>query len=87
MKYAWIDAHRDLFAITRMCRLLMVSRTGYCQWRERAPSARTIANSVLDVQVATIHAHSRRRYGRNRILRALRTQGTAPGHERVRRSL
>ena len=87
MKYAWIDAHRDLFAITRMCRLLMVSRTGYCQWRERAPSARTIANSVLDVQVAAIHARSRRRYGRHRILRALRQQGTAPGHERVRRSL
>ena len=87
MKYAWIDTHHDQFAITRMCRLLTVSRTGYCQWRERAPSARTIANSVLDVQVAAIHALSRRRYGRNRILRELRKQGTTPGHERVRRSL
>ncbi len=87
MKYAWIDEHRDRFAVTRMCRLLTVSRTGYCQWRERAPSSRTIANSVLDVQVAAIHAGSRRSYGRNRILRALRQQGTTPGHERVRRSL
>lgn len=87
MKYVWIDAHRDLFAVTRMCRLLTVSRTGYCQWRERAPSARAIANSVLDVQVAAIHALSRRSYGRNRILRELLRQGTTPGHERVRRSL
>jgi len=87
VKYAWIDAHRDQFAITRMCRLLTVSRTGYCQWRERAPSARTIANSVLDVQVAAIHALSRRSYGRHRILRELRKQGTTPGHERVRQSL
>lgn len=87
MKYTWIDEHRDQFAISRMCRLLVVSRTGYCQWRERAPSARSIANSVLDVQVAAIHAGSRRSYGRNRILRALRKQGTAPGHERVRKSL
>jgi hypothetical protein len=29
-----------------MCRLLTVPYTGYCQWRERAPSARTLANSI-----------------------------------------
>ncbi len=64
MKYAWVEAHRGQFAITRMCRLLSVSRTGYCQWRGRAPSQRSIANTVLDVQVAAIHAQSRRSYGR-----------------------
>jgi transposase InsO family protein len=39
------------------------------------------------VQVAAIHAGSRRSYGRQRILRELRKQGAAPGHERVRKSL
>ena len=87
MKYTWIDEHRDEFCTTRMCRVLAVSRTGYYQWRVRRPSARSIANSVLDVQVAAIHAGSRRSYGRDRILRALRAQGTTPGHERVRKSL
>ena len=87
MRYAWVDAHRGQFAITRMCRLLRVSRTGYSQWRGRAPSARSIANTVLDVQVAAIHAQSRRSYGRDRIVRQLRAQGMTPGHERVRRSL
>lgn len=86
-KYAWIDEYRDQFAVTRMCRLLLVSRTGYFQWRERAPSERSIANSVLDVQVTAIHAGSRRSYGRPRILRELRMQGAAPGHERVRKNL
>jgi putative transposase len=87
VKYAWVEAHRGQFAITRMCRLLSVSRTGYCQWRGRAPSQRSIANTVLDVQVAAIHAQSRRSYGRERIVRQLHTQGLKSGHERVRKSL
>lgn len=87
MRYAWVDAHRGQFAITRMCRLLAVSRTGYCQWRGRAPSARSIANTVLDVEVAAIHARSRRSYGRKRIVRQLHVQGLAAGHERVRKSM
>jgi putative transposase len=87
VRYAWVDAHRGQFAITRMCRLLEVSRTGFCQWRGRAPSSRSIANTVLDVQVAAIHAQSRRSYGRERIVRQLHAQGLSPGHERVRKSL
>jgi len=87
VKYAWVDAHRDQFSITRMCRLLGVSRTGYSQWRGRAPSPRSLANTVLDVQVAAIHAESRRSYGRERIVRQLHAQGLTPGHERVRKSL
>jgi len=42
---------------------------------------------VLDVQVAAIHAQSRRSYGRKRIVRQLHAQGLHPGHERVRKSL
>lgn len=87
VRYPWVDAHRSQFAITRMCRLLRVSRTGYCQWRGRVLSARSIANTVLDVPVAAIHAQSRRSYGRERIVRQLHAQGLSPGHERVRKSL
>lgn len=87
MKYAWIEEHRDRFSVTRMCRQLGVSRTGYCQWRTRAPSHRAMANAALDAQVAAIHAGSQRRYGRPRIVRGLRAQGVQVGHERVRHSL
>ena len=87
MKYAWIEAHRDEFDITRMCRQLGVSRTGYSQWSVRAPSDRAMANAALDVQVAALHAQSKRSYGRPRIVRGLRKQGLRVGHERVRRSL
>ena len=87
MRYAWIEEHRDEFPITRMCRQLGVSRTGYCQWRKRVPSDRSMANTALDAQVAAIHAQSRKSYGRPRIVRGLREQGVQVGHERVRRSL
>ena len=87
MKYAWIEEHRDQFHVTRMSRLLGVSRSGYCQWRRRAPSDRAIANAALDAQVAAIHAGSQRSYGRPRIVRGLREQGIEVGHERVRNSL
>ena len=36
VKYAAIKEHRDWFHVTRMCRQLGVSRTGYCQWGTRA---------------------------------------------------
>ena len=62
MKYAWIDEHRDQYRVTRMCRQLEVSRTGYGQWRTRPPSDRALANAVLDAQVAAMHAGSQRSF-------------------------
>ena len=38
MKYAWIDEHRDRYTVSQLCRVLEVSRSGYCQWRVRPPS-------------------------------------------------
>jgi len=87
VKYAWIEQHSDQYQRTRMCHLLGVSRTGYCQWRGRAPSDRATANAALDAQVAAIHAASQRSYGRPRIVRGLHEQGVRVSHERVRNSL
>jgi hypothetical protein len=49
----------------------MVSRSGYCQWRARRPSDRALRNAALDLQVASLHAHSKRSYGRGRIVHGL----------------
>ena len=87
MKYAWIREQGDLYGVTRMCRQLGVSRTGYCQWRTRPASERSMANAVLDARVAAIHAGTKRSYGRPRIVRDLRAQGVRVSHERVRNSL
>jgi transposase InsO family protein len=87
VKYAWIEEHRDQFSVTRMCRQLDTSRTGYCQWRNRPPSERSVANAALDAQVTAIHEGSHRSYGRPRIVRGLRDRGVVVSHERVRKSL
>jgi putative transposase len=87
MRYAWIEEHRDAFGIARMCGLLEVSRSGYCQWRGREPSDRARSNALLDAAVSQLHAVSRRSYGRPRIVQGLRKQGLQVGHERVRKSL
>ena len=84
MKYAWIEEQGDMFTVTRMCRQLGVSRTGYSQWRTRAPSERALADAALDARVAAVHAQSRRSYGRPRIVRELNDQGIQVGHERIR---
>lgn len=87
MKYAWIDAHRDQYSVSRLCRVLGVSRSGYCQWRCRAPSPRSQANAALDAEVGAIHRAHRGSYGRPRIVAQLRARGQHIGAERVRRSL
>jgi len=87
VKYAWIDNHRDEYTVSRLCRVLSVSRTGYCQWRVRAPSAREQANKELDAKVRAAHCDSRGCYGRPRITQQLRQHGERVSAERVRRSL
>ena len=67
--------------------MLQVSRSGYCQWRVRPPSNRQLANQALDAKVAAIHQHSRRSYGRARIVQTLRQSGQIASAERVRKSL
>jgi len=51
VRYAWIEEHRDSFSVTRMCRVLQISHSGYCLWRTRAPSQREIG--VLAPQACT----------------------------------
>lgn len=87
MKYAWIENHRDEYTVSRLCRVLSVSRSGYCQWRVRPLSPRSLANQALDTKVAVIHHDSRRSYGRPRITQQLRQQGECVSAERVRQSL
>jgi hypothetical protein len=74
VKYAWIDLYRDQYSVSRPCRLLSISRSGYCRWRVHRPSLRTLAKVALDKQVAVIHANSRGTYGRPRIVRQLEQQ-------------
>ena len=59
--------------VSRLCEALMVSRSGYYDWRERrrAPGPRERQNRALRQQIREEFTRSRQTYGSPRITRAL----------------
>jgi putative transposase len=85
MKYKFIEAHREEFAVKLMCRVLKVSRSGYYDWRKRKPSAQDRANAKLLEAIRRIFKRSRKTYGSPRIHAELKAQGKTCGKNRVAR--
>jgi transposase InsO family protein len=68
-------AEKTNFTITRMVRLLEVSRSGYYAWIDRAPSPAAIRRVHIEQKVAFFHGDSDEVYGSPRILADLRADG------------
>ena len=85
MRFQLIDDHRDGFPVTRQCKVLDVSSSGYYAWRERPVSAREMANRELVEKIKVVHAESREAYGSPRIYQELKAQGVACSENRVAR--
>ena len=85
MRYAFIARHRPIWPVSRMCRLLSVSRSGFHEWHDRAPSAKAIEDERLTGRIRTFHALSGHTYGSLRIWRDLREAGELIGENRVAR--
>lgn len=51
----------------RACRLLSVAPSGYYDWRQRPPSARSVRHAWLTDQIRAVHAASRGTYGIRRV--------------------
>jgi putative transposase len=85
MKYLFIDEHRGVYMLKRMCKVLKVSRSGYYAWRKRKPSMREEANKELLHHIREVHRESRETYGSPRITNALNDQGVVCGKNRVAR--
>jgi transposase InsO family protein len=67
MKYQFIAQHESVYAVQRMCRVLVVQRSGYYAWKRRPISPRAQANAELLVKVRQAFYHSRCTYGSLRI--------------------
>jgi putative transposase len=85
MRFQFIDNHRDEFPVTRMCKVLKVSRSGYYAWRTRPVSAREMANRKLADQIEAVYNESDGTYGSPRIHSELQDQGVVCGKNRVAR--
>lgn len=71
--------------MSRMCRVLGVSRSGYYAWRGRPSSQRAQANAQLLVAIRGAYRASRGTYGSPRIHAQLQRQGLQAGRHRIAR--
>ena len=85
--FAFVAAEKANHAVTRMCRLLGVSPSGYYAWVKRPPSARAVSDAALSAQIREIHARSRGIYGAPRVHAELRDHGVSCSRKRVARLL
>jgi len=85
VRYEFIGHHHTQFRIAVLCRVLRVSRSGFYDWRARAPGARVQANARLLADIRRVHRDHREAYGALKTWRALNQQGVACGKHRVAR--
>ena len=86
MSRCWfVDDHRHLFQVQRLCELVGVSRARYYRWRCPRISRRELADAWLTNEIYDIHVASRSTYGSPRVFGQLRRNGWRIGEKRVAR--
>jgi len=83
VRYAFVARHRSIWPVSTMGRLLEVSRSGFHEWHERRPCARTIEDERLTVRLRSFHLLSGRSHGSPRLWRDLQEAGERVGENRV----
>jgi len=80
-------AEKSNFTVTRMARLLEVSRSGFYAWLGRAPSARAMRQERIGQKVAWFHGASDDVYGAPRIVADLRADGEVISRKTVAKAM
>jgi putative transposase len=74
---------REKYPVERMCDWLSVSRSGYYDWVDRAPSPRAQETQKLDAAIQSVAQAERYRPGAPKIMERLRRAGHSVGRNRV----
>jgi putative transposase len=85
-----IEAEKASYRITRMCKLLEVSRSGFYKWRtsrDAGPTPAQRRRRELDTKIAAFHRASDGVYGAPRILADLHADGERVSRKMVAASL
>jgi putative transposase len=86
VKFAFIDAEKTYFPVSRLCKNLGVSRSGFYRWTQDEESLREKRDSDLSETIVSIHRKSRGTYGSPRVFMELReAHGARVGKKRVER--
>jgi putative transposase len=83
MRFQFIEERRDEFPVTRMCKVLEASSSGYYARRQRPPSAREMANRELYKKIEAVYNENHGVYGSPRIYRELKDQGVPCSENRI----
>jgi putative transposase len=86
VKYAWIEQHAKVFALSEMCVMLEVSISGFRAWkRGGTPGRKRLTDTQMLTVIRAIHAELKGAYGSPRMVRELRQRGFTAGKERIER--
>ena len=80
-----IKSNENQFGIGMMCRLLLVSRSGYYAWKHRPPSVREQSKRLLKIDIKRVFDDEQGRPGSPRVARRLKAEGKPTGRHRIAR--
>ena len=82
--YRLIDEERDRQSVSRLCRTLGVTRSGFYDWQRQPLWDRALADWLLTEQIRGIFAESEQTYGSPRVFKELTLgRGVRIGENRV----
>ncbi len=82
-----MHAEKSNHTLSRMARLLEVSRSGYYAWAQRPPSKRAVRAERIEAKVAWFHGDSDEVSGAPRILADLREDGETISRKTVAKTM
>lgn len=85
MKYKFIEEHRSVFSVEKMCQIFEVSRSAFYDWLKRPESKRKKDDRKLVKEIKRIHKESYETYGIRRVQAQLNEDGFQCGRNRVAR--
>ena len=83
MRFGFIATEKAQYSLSRLCRCLQVTRSGFYAWAKRPPSTHAQRDAALQVQVRASFEASGGSYGSPRIYRDLREADEPVSRKRV----
>jgi len=85
MRFAFIDAWKEVWPVEFLCRIMQVTSRGFRAWRSQPMSRRQRDDMVILAHVREQHRLSLQSYGRPRMTEELQELGLKVGYRRIGR--